>query len=526
MGENYQFLIHKAKALTTSELVWFTSPVSSSLIPIRNALVSVSDKSGLEPLCRKLHDWGVHIYSTGGTAKSIQSMGIPIFSVEELTQTPEMLGGRVKTLNPAIFGGILARRDHSEDLNEVKAHNLTLFDLVVVNFYPFHEHLGKSLDEQTPFIDIGGPALIRAASKNHRWVTVLSDPSDYPTFLSSAAQNKAVELSFRQEMAKKSFLRVSRYDWGIFTEWEKPAFPQKIDLSSQTSLRYGENPHQRAAWSGIHEWQLLQGKELSYNNLLDSEAASQLISDFSEGALAIIKHGNPCGVAWGIESSADLFTRAFEADPKSAFGGIVATNRAIDQKAARSISEVFLEVIISPRFEPEALEILGQKKNLRLIQWPEPHFHRHEVRAAMGGWLIQERDHFEKRPEFRLVTSGPTLSENDLQEMEGAWKVCKHVRSNAIVLVKNKQTLGIGAGQVSRIDSLEIALEKSHGKWEGAILASDAFFPFRDSIDRLKGLGIKAVLQPGGSQRDQEVIEACRELEIPLYFTAKRHFRH
>lgn len=226
-------------------------------------------------------------------------------------------------------------------MNEVKAHNLTLFDLVVVNFYPFHEHLGKSLDEQTPFIDIGGPALIRAASKNHRWVTVLSDPSDYPTFLSSAAQDKAVELSFRQEMAKKSFLRVSQYDWGIFTEWEKSAFPQKIDLNSQTSLRYGENPHQRAAWSGIHEWQLLQGKELSYNNLLDSEAASQLISDFSEGALAIIKHGNPCGVAWGIESSADLFMRALEADPKSAFGGIVATNRAIDQKAASSISEVF-----------------------------------------------------------------------------------------------------------------------------------------------------------------------------------------
>jgi len=526
MGKNYQFLIHKAKALTMSELVWFTSPVNDSLIPIRNALISVSDKSGLEPLCRKLYEWGVRIYSTGGTAKAIESMGIPITSVEELTRTPEMLDGRVKTLNPAIFGGILARRDHPEDVNEVKIHQLTLFDLVVVNFYPFHEHLGKGVDEQTPFIDIGGPALIRAASKNHRWVTVLSDPLDYPEFLSTAGNQQGVELPFRREMAKKSFLRVSRYDWSIFTEWEKSEFPQKLDLGSQSFLRYGENPHQKAAWSGKPDWQLLQGKELSYNNLLDSEAAIQLVSEFSEGSLAIIKHGNPCGVAWGSESAAELFTQAFEADSKSAFGGIVATNQVIDAKSAHLFSEVFLEVIISPRFQPAALSILSKKKNLRLIEWPTPYFQNYEVRAAMGGWLIQERDLLGSQSEFRCVTSGPELTQKDLQDMGGAWKVCKHVRSNAIVLVKSNRTLGVGAGQVSRIDALEIALEKAQGKCDGAILASDAFFPFRDSIDRLKGLGIRAVIQPGGSQRDQEVIQACQELEIPLYFTAERHFRH
>ncbi|MFM8270177.1 MAG: bifunctional phosphoribosylaminoimidazolecarboxamide formyltransferase/IMP cyclohydrolase [Pseudomonadota bacterium] len=500
--------------------------MNHSLVPIKNALISVSDKTNLEPLCRKLHEWGVTIFSTGGTARFIESLGVPIRLVEELTQTPEMLEGRVKTLNPRIFGGILARRDHPGDLSEIEAFKLTLFDLVVVNFYPFQDHFGKSTEEQTSFIDIGGPSLVRAASKNHRWVTVLSSPNDYSDFLSEASPHQGVELSFRFKMAKKSFLRVSQYDRSIFGEWEKSDFPQLIDLSQQKVLRYGENPHQAGAWCGSPDWQVLQGKEISFNNLLDSEAACQLVADFSEGALAIIKHNNPCGVAWGTDPTAELFKRALDSDSKSAFGGIVATNKAIDEASALLIREIFLEVIASPFFEPGALKILADKKNLRLIQWPHPRFHKFEIKAAMGGWLVQERNGLGVNPEFRLMTSGPSLSPSDREEMRGAWRICKHVRSNAIVLVKNQRTVGIGAGQMSRIDSLEMALQKAKGQCDGAILASDAFFPFRDSIDRLKGLGIKAVLQPGGSQRDQDVIDACRELEIPLYFTGERHFRH
>lgn len=528
MSKNYQFLRHKAKALTANKLVCFTTPVTRSFLPIKSALISVSDKSGLDTLSRELHEWGVTLYSTGGTARFIQSLGIPVTLVEELTQTPEMLGGRVKTLNPKIFGGILARRDFPEDLEQVECFNLKLFDLVVVNLYPFHDHLGKNIDEQIPFIDIGGPALIRAAAKNHQWVTVLSDPKDYPGFLYAAKDRKGVELDFRRAMAKKSFHRVSQYDWSIFSEWERPTFPTRIDLGSHSSLRYGENPHQRAAWCGTAKWDLLQGKELSYNNLLDAESAIQLTSDFSEGVLAIIKHGNPCGVAWGSHSTGELFSRAFETDSRSAFGGIVSSNQPIDKDSAKLLSEVFLEVVISPQFEPEALTLLSQKKNLRLIEWSDPQFHPFEVRAALGGWLIQERDSLGIDPPFNLITeaSGPTLSDYDLQEMRAAWRVCKHVRSNAIVIVNNRQTVGIGAGQVSRIDSLEIALKKAGHRCDGAILASDAFFPFRDSIDRLRGLKIRAVIQPGGSQRDQEVIDACRELEIPLYFTGERHFRH
>ena len=500
--------------------------MTHSFIPIRNALISVSDKSGLAPLCRQLHSWGVRLYSTGGTAKHIESMGIPVTLVEELTRTPEMFDGRVKTLNPNIFGGILARRDSEEDLKQVETFKLVLFDLVVVNLYPFQEHVGKSMEQQTPFVDIGGPALIRAAAKNHLWVTVLSDPSDYPSFLTAAGLQRGVDLEFRKEMARKSFYRVSQYDWSIFNEWERPFFPKKLDLSQQTSLRYGENPHQKAVWCGTPNWRLLQGKELSYNNLLDSEAAVQLTSDFSEGVLAIIKHGNPCGVAWGTENPLELFAKAFETDSRSAFGGIVATNRPINKETAQLLSEVFLEVVISPGFAPEALALLSKKKNLRLIEWTQPGFHPFEVRVALGGWLVQETDSLGRSPSFELITVGPQLSEGDLKDMLAAWRICKHVRSNAIVLVKDQRTVGIGAGQVSRIDSLEIALKKAASHCSGAILASDAFFPFRDSIDRLKGLQIKAVIQPGGSQRDQEVIEACRELEIPLYLTGERHFRH
>lgn len=501
-------------------------PMSDSLLPIKKALLSVSDKSGLELLCRALHSQGVELFSTGGTAKFIEALGFPVTLVESLAEFPEILEGRVKTLHPKVYGGILARRDNPGDQREVAQWDLTLFDLIVVNFYPFQEHLGKAHEEQAAFIDIGGPALIRAGSKNHRWVTVLSDPSDYSFFLEEIKLTASTSLSFRREMAKKSFLRVSQYDSAIFSEWDKSPFPINFSLSPQQILRYGENPHQKAVWSGRPDWKMLQGKELSYNNLLDAESATQLVSEFEEPVVAIIKHNNPCAVAWGEEPLSILFERAFETDSQSSFGGIVAFNRPVDRACALKMCEVFLEVVIAPSFLPEALKVFENKKNLRLLEWPRPSFSKMEVRSAMGGWLVQQKDCLGNHTEFRRVNQEQSSKATSVSEMRGAWIVCKHTRSNAIVIVKNNRTVGMGAGQVSRVASMKIALEKAQAHLNEAVIASDAFFPFRDSIDLLKNLGIKALIQPGGSQRDAEVIAACSELKIPLYFTGERHFKH
>jgi len=468
----------------------------------------------------------IEIISTGGTADFIRKLGFPVTLAEQVTGSAEILDGRVKTLHPNIFGGILARRDQSSDLKQIKDLSIPLIDLVVVNLYPFHETLGQTLEAQTALIDIGGPSLIRAASKNHRWVTVLSDPSDYSLFLKEMSPNGSVSLGFRKAMATRSFLRTSQYDSMIFNEWQESLFPTELRLAPQNKLRYGENPHQTAVWAGTPAWSLLQGKELSFNNLLDSEAALRLIAEFDEPAIAIIKHNNPCGVAWGNLEGAELFQRAFESDSKSAFGGIVAFNRLVDEALAHRMSPCFLEVVLAPSFTDEARTIFQNKKNLRLIEWPEPFFHQVEIRGAMGGWLLQDRDTEGTFLEFKKMTEGPGPSEELLKEMEGAWKVCKHVRSNAIVISQEGVTLGIGAGQVSRIGSLQIALEQSKARLQGAVLASDAFFPFRDSIDLLSGLPIQAIIQPGGSQRDSEVIQACEQLGLPLYFTGMRHFRH
>jgi len=495
-------------------------------LPIRKALVSVSHKSGLEALCRTLHQRGTALYSTGGTGRALSAWGIPFIPMEDLTQTPEFLGGRVKTLHPKVFGGILRRQDHPSDLEEIAQYGISCFDLVVVNLYPFHEHLHESIELQTEFIDIGGSALIRAAAKNHRWVTVLSDPSEYQDFLDKTGADNSTDASFRFSVAQRSFLRTSQYDRLIYEQWTGSSFPSHLNLTPQRDLRYGENPHQKAVYCGSPSWEILNGKELSYNNLLDSEAAVSLVSEFEEPVVAIIKHNNPSGVAWGLSPEEELFSRAYQADALSAFGGIVATNRPVQASLARKLSEIFLEVVIAPEFDTQALEILKAKKNLRLIAWKSPVFHSFEVRAGLGGWLIQERDPHNVPVTF-LSASGKDFGKPErLRDIQGAWKVCKHVRSNAIVIVKDQCTLGIGAGQVSRIDSLEVALSKAGQNLEGAVVASDAFFPFRDSIDRLKGLGIGAIVQPGGSQRDSEVIQACQENQIPLFFTGKRHFRH
>jgi len=496
--------------------------------PIKSALVSVFDKAGLEPLARALAGRGVKLFSTGGTATALEKLGLNVTKIESVTEFPEMMDGRVKTLHPRVFGGILARREVAEDREAAQTHGIPLFDLVVVNLYPFWDHKGKERAEQIKFIDIGGPSMIRAAAKNHATVAVLSDPKDYAEFLTELETNDGgTTEAFRYQLAARTFQRTAEYDQSIATEWAKSALPTSLTLAPQTPLRYGENPHQKAAWTGpTPEWKVLQGKELSYNNLLDTEAALKIVEEFSDPAVAIIKHNNPCGAAVLKKPLLDVYKAALACDPKSAFGGIIATNQVIDKASAEAMAELFLEVVVAPGFEPGALEAFSKKKNLRLIAWENPVTASFEVRGALGGWLVQEADREGIHGEWRAVTKAAVPKEVE-QELRFAWGICKHVRSNAIVVTKDGATVGIGAGQMSRVDSVHIALQKAgDGKLDGAVLASDAFFPFRDNIDLLKGKGIRAIVQPGGSQRDPEVIQACDELGIAMVFTGQRHFRH
>jgi len=503
--------------------------------PILRALLSVSDKTGLEKLCHSLVERKVSLYATGGTAKVLDACGFSITEVETVTQFPEMLDGRVKTLHPRIFGGILARREEPKDMAECKKFELPLFDLVVVNLYPFWDHLNESTDKQSGFVDIGGPSLIRAAAKNHRAVTVLSSPADYAEFLTEFGGTGTTSLAFRKKCAAKTFARTAEYDGMIAKAWSDTAsnepLPASVDLTPREPLRYGENPHQTAAYvrTAQASWKVLQGKELSYNNLLDAEAASRLAYEFTTPAVAIVKHNSPCGVAVGTpqEPLAKVFDKAWNADPKSAFGGIVATNTGVDGATATALSAGFVEVVIAPSFDEAAKQVLSAKKNLRLIEWPSPKSGGFEVRPSLGGWLVQAEDRSSSLGKSQTVTRQP-LSGSQPADLEFAWKVVKHAKSNAIVIAKDGVTLGIGSGQTSRVDAMEsaIAKAKATGKLAGAVVASDAFFPFRDNIDALKGLGVTAVVQPGGSQRDPEVITACDELNIAMLFTGERHFRH
>jgi phosphoribosylaminoimidazolecarboxamide formyltransferase / IMP cyclohydrolase len=499
----------------------------TNFVPIRSALISVFDKTGLKDLALALTERGVVVYSTGGTYRYLSDeLGIQARKVEALTGFPEMMDGRVKTLHPKVFGGILARREEPQDLVDAASQAIPLFDLVVVNLYDFGSTRGQSKDQQVKLIDIGGPAMLRAAAKNHASVTVLSSPNDYAGFLCEYQANVGkVGAEFRSSCALRTFERTSTYDAEIVSEWSKSAFPQSVSLSPQTELRYGENPHQKAVWSGDPKmWKVLQGKELSYNNLLDAESAVRCSTDFGDPVVVIVKHGNPCGVASGPQPTAALFTRAFQSDSKSAFGGIVACNRPIDLAAAEAMSEVFLEVIAAPSFSAEALRLFSEKKSLRLVELtcvPKPSV---EIRPALGGWLLQTSDFAAPQTEWKTVTKAQ-VPEALIADLHFAWTVCKHVRSNAITIAKDCTTKGIGAGQTNRVDSVAIALQKIEST-RGCVLASDAFFPFRDGIDLLKGRGIAAVIQPGGSKRDPEVIAACDELGIPMVFTGTRHFRH
>ena len=524
----------------------------TTFTPIRRALVSVSDKTGLPELGKFLAARGVEILSTGGSAKALREAGVTVTEVSDYTGFPEMMDGRVKTLQPKIHGGILARRDAPGHVEAMQTHGIKPIDLVVINLYPFEAAVAKGagFEECIENIDIGGPALIRAAAKNHDFVAVVTEPADYAALMDEMkANNGAVGADLKKRLAASAFARTGAYDAAIsqwFARINGEEFPQRLVLAGvrRQALRYGENPHQRAAFytdgsnrPGIATARQVQGKELSYNNLNDADAAYELVAEFDRPAIVIVKHANPCGVATS-DSCADAWDKALACDPVSAFGGIIALNRTLDGAAAAKIAEIFSEVIIAPDADAEAKAILAKKKNLRLLltgRLPDPKDEGWMIRSLSGGYLVQSRDRSVIEGELKVVTRRmPTKGE--IADLMFAFTVCKHVKSNAIVYVKDRATVGIGAGQMSRVDSARIAVgkaaeaAKAAGKSAnpvvGSVVASDAFFPFADGLLAAAEAGATAVIQPGGSVRDDEVIKAADDKGLAMVFTGQRHFRH
>ena len=488
---------------------------------IERAILSVSDKTGIVELAKALRARGVEILSTGGTAKHLTDAGVEVTPIAKWSGAPEILGGRVKTLTPRVFGSILFDRSNPAHVAEAPSN----IDLVVVNLYPFESTIaneGVTIDEAVEQIDIGGPSMLRAAAKNHKHVLPLCDPSLYGEFL---RQIDDVSDDFRRRCAVAVFEKTSAYDAMIARYLGDARVAAAASAAGGRErpplhLRYGENPHQSASFAGGN-FEQLQGKELSYNNLLDLDAAMRLAHAFREPVAAIIKHTNPCGVARRA-SLADALKAAIESDPVSAFGGIIGANREFDEASARLVESMFLEVIVAPSFSAGARDVLAKKKNLRLIAAPPPS-NTEEVRSAAGGLLTQSVDRVSGRETWRVVT---TRQPDDLDELEFAWIVCAHVKSNAIVLTNHAQSVGVGAGQMSRVDAAKVAIMKSILPANSCVAASDAFFPFRDGLDILADAGVRAVIQPGGSVRDEEVIAAANERGLAMVFTGERHFRH
>ncbi len=515
----------------------------------RLALLSVSDKTGLVDLARSLtQDLDFEIVSSGGTAKALSEAGIPVTKVSDYTGSPEILGGRVKTLHPKVHGGILARPDQDSDVQDLSDHDIRPFDLVAVNLYPFEQTIaqpGTSLADAIEKIDIGGPTMIRAAAKNHQYLTVLCNPEQYDEYIEAAkANNGQPSLEFRARCARAAFWHTANYDCAIaqyLTETAAPkesAMPTHYAISGQLhqTLRYGENPHQAASWyqsgavpTGWAAAKQLQGKALSYNNLVDLEAARRIITEFpsdDQPAAAVLKHTNPCGVS--ISSSlATAYQQAFNADDISAFGGIVALNQPIDEATAKALTGTFLECVVAPGCEDSAKAILSKKKNLRILILEDlmsgP---KQTVRVVAGGFLTQTSDDLREDPTQWTIATDKQPSEAELAEMLFAWRVVKHVKSNAILVTANRTTLGVGAGQMNRVGAVNIALAQAGEKTQGATLASDGFFPFDDSVRTAAAAGIKAIVQPGGSIRDEDSIKAANELGVIMAFTGARHFLH
>jgi phosphoribosylaminoimidazolecarboxamide formyltransferase / IMP cyclohydrolase len=509
-------------------------------VKIKRALISVSDKTGLIEFAKGLKDLGIEIVSTGGTRKFLEENKIYTRDISNFTGFPEILDGRVKTLHPKVHGALLAKRNNPDHLNQVKTHNIEFIDMVVVNLYPFKQMLKKENvkhEEMIENIDIGGPSMLRSAAKNYHDVIVLTDNNDYNLILNELKKEGDISLDMRLNLAAKVFVETSIYDHAISSYLNKnnntSLLPNEISLrlTKNLDLRYGENPHQKAGYykeenNNKFNWEQLGGKELSYNNILDIEAAWNLVSDFDDSTLAIIKHNNPCGITQDNDL-AKAYTKAFAIDSASAFGGIIAINRKVTAECANEIVKNFTECVVAEGYEDKALEILSSKKNVRIIKVSGKSVDGLEFKKALGGFLVQEKD-TRKIPETKIVTNlKPSASE--IKSLNLAWIVAKHVKSNAIILAKDNGIIGIGAGQMSRIDSVEIAIKKAEKAGfdvKGAVLASDAFFPFKDSIEFISSFGIKAVIQPGGSIRDQEVIDSCNEHKISMIFTGERHFRH
>lgn len=509
---------------------------------IKTALISVSDKEGVIGFARQLSKLGIKIISTGNTAKLLKQNKIDVTLVSDVTKFPEMLDGRLKSLHPNIFAGILADRKNRKHMNELKKHKIDTIDIVAVNFYPFEEAAGKkpSMKQIIEKIDIGGPSLARAAAKNQRDVLVIIDPNDYSQVIEKI-KKKSIDQDFRIRLAAKAFLRTAKYDTIIgryFAEnFLKNIFPDIYNLTFKKiqNLRYGENPHQKAAFyrsfsvneTCISTAKQLQGKELSYNNILDANDAFELVKDFDEPTAAVIKHTNPSGVA-SAGKIEEAYKKAYETDPKSAFGSVVALNRPCNAEIARMMKPLFVEVVICPRFDKEAVEILKTKENLRLLETGKivKDYESPDLRRVSGGLLVQTRQMPDlKEKDLRVMTRRKPTKE-EMKALIFAWKVNKHVKSNSIVLVKGNVTAGIGAGQMSRVDAAKLAVMKSEGKSEGSVMSSDAFFPFRDGVDEAAKAGVTAIIQPGGSIRDKEVIDAANEYNIAMVFTGIRLFRH
>lgn len=508
---------------------------------IKNALISVSDKTGVVDFAKALVKLGITIYSTGGTLEVIRNAGIIVHGVEELTHFPEMMNGRVKTLHPMVHGGILAVRDNMEHKKAMKDHGIEAIDLVVVNLYPFRETIAKehvTLEEAIENIDIGGPTMVRSAAKNHAYVGIVVNPNRYDEIIHILQEHGELPASVRLQLAKEAFSHTAAYDVAIANYMAKQVGEQPLPqeflgaYEKVSDLRYGENPHQKAAFyrefgkpSGMGGMHQLHGKELSYNNIVDMEAAWNMVWEFSEPAACIIKHTNPCGAAVGVDVH-EAYVRAYEADSTSAFGGIVAVNRPVDIDTAEEMSKIFLEVIMAPRFDEAALSLLEKKKNIRLIVLDKPDTHQMVLKKVSGGLLVQEEDNIvEDESTYEVVTKVEPTKEQ-WEALRFAWKLVKHVKSNAIVVASSHQTLGVGAGQMNRVGSAHIALTQAGEAAKGAVLSSDAFFPFGDTVETAAAHGISAIIQPGGSIRDEESIKAADEAGIAMVFTHIRHFKH
>ncbi|MFD1174758.1 bifunctional phosphoribosylaminoimidazolecarboxamide formyltransferase/IMP cyclohydrolase [Paenibacillus puldeungensis] len=513
---------------------------------IKRALVSVSDKKGIVDFCRELAQLGVEIISTGGTKNLLSKEGVPVIGISEVTGFPEILDGRVKTLHPAVHSGLLAVRDSAEHQAQMKELGLDYIDLVVVNLYPFQETIAKpdvAYEDAIENIDIGGPTMLRSAAKNHAFVSVVVDADDYSTVLDEIRADGDTTLDTRKRLAAKVFRHTAAYDALIsdyLSHVTGDPLPERYTVTYEKiqDLRYGENPHQKAAFyrkplaaaDTLTNAEQLHGKELSYNNINDANAALQIVKEFTEPAVVAVKHMNPCGVGIGT-SVYEAYRKAYESDPVSIFGGIIAANRIIDADTAMQLKEIFLEIILAPGFTDEALEILTKKKNIRLLklgglELGENRKSQFMVTSVDGGMLVQESDvHALKESDLKVV-SDRKPTEEELKQLMFSWKVVKHVKSNAIVLAKDDMTIGVGAGQMNRVGSAKIAIEQAGEKAKGSVLASDAFFPMGDTLEEAAKAGITAVIQPGGSVRDEESIKVANEYGIAMVFTGVRHFKH